>query len=249
VVVLVGDSKAFLFDTVTGVFSRFEPEGVDWGAFSFESSRCADGVVRLAFEEKIVNVGLSSVETVDLPPIQWIAAGNGGLAVDTAGGVVAVVSAAELPPGDPTVPDIQDIVAATLVLVDRATGTRQEVDLGVQLNDFYVSVSPDGGKVAVCDDYFVSVYDTATAKLLYSVGGSVDAIYWLSNDTFVHEGGMFTSVLYVANVTNRESRGITDKSSQIGVSSTTAVVDGYLYFMGFAQDADEPGHGYRVSVP
>lgn len=248
-VVMLGDkTKAFLFDTKTGDFTPFRPEGVELGTLSFEFGRCADGVVRLLSDTQITRVGLSSVDAVAIPAVGTIAVGNLEPAVDTAGNTVAAVTTKEIP-GDPGAPEIEEIVAATLVLIDRATGGRREVDLGQQSNDFYLSVSPDGSRVAVRYGYFINVYDTATADLLYTAPCGSDGIHWQSNDAFVYDGDVAPSRLYVADVSKREARGITRESSDVGVSATTAVLDGYLYFMGFSNDPDEPAHGYRIAVP
>ncbi|MCL1838221.1 MAG: hypothetical protein FWG47_02755 [Propionibacteriaceae bacterium] len=247
-VLLLGDEvKAFVFDIGTSDFTLFEPEGVEWSAFDFQSGRCVDGVLQFVSSEQITHIGRSFTETFDVSSLGELATSNWGIpSVAVAKDTVAVVAITRSI-GDPNSPEIQDVVDATLVITDQSNGRQHRVSLGTQVNQFDVSVSPDGSRIAVCDEYLLHIYDAADGTLLYVVPSKSDAIYWRSNNALVYQGD-YPGELFVADLVNRESRGITSAAAGVSVSATTAIVDGYLYIMGFSDDSDEPGHGYRVKV-
>ncbi|MDR1430958.1 MAG: hypothetical protein LBI99_02430, partial [Propionibacteriaceae bacterium] len=228
----------------------FAPDGVRWDTLPFDSGICVAGAAQFAVGGQVTRIRLDGPEVVALPEPGLISTNeDGSLMADAVGSVTATIQGDDyiFPGSEAGFPaEFPDSLLGNKLVIT-SQGDRREVDLGELTGVFAVSLSPDGSKAAVQTEFFVRVYDTATAELLYAMPSMSKQVYWLDDNSFFCQGERHAGSLYLADIAKQESYGLISEEESTNVTIITGMADNYLYFVsvhviGSVRD------GYRIEM-
>jgi hypothetical protein len=247
-ILLLGDAGANVYDITTRTLAPYESDSFDLMAVPAEtlkSARCVKDAAQFVYGGSMVRLDLESVEVIGLP--DRVAKGRRGLLADVAGDTVAVIVGNDYPNNDPDPLHVEGSLGGSqLVVTNRDISVVSRLDLDNWDYVVDVALSPDGSRVAVQVDEFISFYDSETAELLYVTPSYSDQTFWIDNNSLIYRTDPGAGSVFISDIAKRESFSL-NNTERVAIGTVSSLVDGYLYLTCYGND-DYDLVGYRLEV-
>ena len=257
-VLVFGDAGLKAYDPTKHQVSLFKSDmlNLDLGmvASIYEAARCVDATTQFEHDGGLARVGLSGTELIEWPyyPAYYASGRNGSHLSDAALNTVVVITGNDHAMQADEKIDPVKLEPSMLVVADRDLHVHSTIALGFRDDITDVRLSPNGSRVVVQFDEFISVFDTVTTDLLYTTPAWWSSFFWVDENRFIYNGEPGTGNILEANVDRRESYGL-NRDMDVFNPDIAGLFDGFLYVTGSDwaeieefEAADR--RGYRIAI-